>query len=151
MLTCFPRDHLLLSACSLSLWIFSVALAVSPWISISASLFSTPQFSSPLLFSGSRILVNMRTQVTGRVTHSDGEYRLNMMSWFSLLAFDELWQRATTRLEAATVPVPVPSYFLSPNTSTSSISLNGYSAFSLTPSTWIIEMTAQVPPEGSAS
>lgn len=152
---CFPHDRLLLSACSLSLCIVSESLAVSPWICISASLFPTSLNFLLLCCSlfGSRVLVNMRTGVTGRVTHSDGEYSLNMTSWHSLLASDDSWQHAATWLEAATRPVP--TSFLSPVTAQSEHFqyllkwIPCFFPFSL--SLNYRNHIAQVPPEGSAN
>lgn len=60
---------------------FLLGLPEDPSLPLSSQ---PPQFLSSL--SGSRISVNMRTGVTGRVTHSDGEYSRNMTSWLSLLA-----------------------------------------------------------------
>lgn len=121
LVACFPHDCLLLSACFLSLCVFSGSLVMSPWVSISVPLFITLLNFLLLWFSlfRSRILVNMRTGVTGRVTHSDGEYSLTMKSWFSCwlpMNRDSSNHMAGGCNQAS---APQPSYC--PNTSTSSI------------------------------
>lgn len=109
------------------LFVFVCFLTVSFYFSLNLHLSpSPPPFYSLCLLFGHRSLGSLRTGAAGWVTHS---VMVNVMSWLSLLATDELWQPAVTGQGAANRPAP--RYFLSPNTSISSTWLNECGAFYL--------------------